>query len=48
MRAKEIEHEWLCATPDLMRALDPTLTALLEDLNFNLPTTMPAGNYRSE
>ena len=48
MRAREIEHEWLCATPDLMRALDPTLTALLEDLNFNLPTTLPAGNYRSE
>jgi hypothetical protein len=47
-RAEQIEDEWLCASPETLRALDPSVTALLEDRQFELPRRLPKGQYRPQ
>lgn len=45
-RAREIEVEWECPTPALLRERDPAVYELLTDEEYALPRALPDGKYQ--
>ena len=45
-RAREIEDEWECTTPELLRERDPAVFELLSEHQPPLPRRLPDGGYR--
>jgi hypothetical protein len=44
-RAREIEHEWECPTPESLARRDAAVHALLSDPRRALPRVLPDGSY---